>query len=458
MPGKGTTMSRSGNHAIVIGASMGGLLAARALANHFQAVTLLERDAFPATDVPRKGVPQGRHAHGLLARGRDVIERFFPGWTDEVVHAGGLFGDIANDVHWIGHGVRLKAGPSDLSGLLASRPVLEGRLRRRLAALPNVRLIERADVQLLLWQGERIRGVRVETGGVAEDMTADLVVDASGRGSSSPSWLKQLGFAAAAEERIEIGAGYTTRVYRRKPADIGGKLAVVIAGSAPNWRNGVVLAQSADRWIVSIGGYLGDHAPTDEQMFAAYAASLTAPEIHQIVSTAEPLSEFLSYRFPASQRRRYEKLARFPQGLLVFGDAICSFNPVYGQGMTVAAQEAAALDACLTQGFDNLAQRFFKEAAAIVDTPWDIAVGNDLRHPAVRGPRPAFVRFINWYIGKLHTAAQHDERLANAFLRVANLVAAPPTLLSPAVAWRVLRGNLTSEAEPAVVPHHVPSS
>jgi flavin-dependent dehydrogenase len=398
-------------------------------------------------DVPRKGVPQGRHGHGLLARGRDVIESFFPGWSDEVVNAGGLFGDIANDVDWIGHGVRLKAGPSDLSGLLASRPVLEGQLRRRLAALPNVRLIERADAQLLLWQGERIRGVRVETGGVAEDMTADLVIDASGRGSSSPAWLKQLGFAAATEERIEIGAGYTSRVYRRKPSDIGGKLAVVIAGSAPTWRNGVVLAQSSDRWIVSVGGYLGDHAPTDEQMFAAYAASLTAPEIHQVVSSAEPLSEFQTYRFPASQRRRYEKLARFPQGLLVFGDAICSFNPVYGQGMTVAAQEAAALDGCLTQGFDNLAHRFFKEAAAIVDTPWDIAVGNDLRHPSVQGPRPAFVRFINWYIGKLHLAAQHDERLANAFLRVANLVAAPPTLLSPAVAWRVLRGNLTGGVE-----------
>src|SRR5262245_48339773 len=198
------SMSKIGTHAIVIGASMGGLLAARALANHFQSVTVLERDACPAADVPRKGVPQGRHAHGLLARGRDVIEAFFPGWSDEVVDAGGLFGDIANDVDWIGHGVRLKAGPSDLSGLLASRPVLEGQVRRRLVALPGVRLIERADVQQLLNDGDRICGVRVEGAGVPEDMRADLVVDASGRGSSSLAWLKQLGFEAPAEERIEI--------------------------------------------------------------------------------------------------------------------------------------------------------------------------------------------------------------------------------------------------------------
>jgi hypothetical protein len=361
-------------------------------------------------------------------------------------------------VDWIGHGVRLKAGPSDLAGLLASRPVLEGQVRRRVAAFPGVRLIERADVLGLLSEGDRICGVRVESAGVVENMRADLVVDASGRGSSSLAWLKQLGFDAPAEERIEIGAGYTTRVYRRKPTDIGGKLAVVIAGSAPNWRNGVILAQSADRWIVSIGGYLGDHAPTDEQMFAVYAASLTAPEIRQVVTTAEPLSEFLSYRFPASQRCRYERLTRFPNGFLVFGDAICSFNPVYGQGMTVAAQEAAALDACLRQGSDNLAQRFFKAAARVVDVPWDIAVGNDLRHPAVQGARPAMVRFINWYIGKLHLAAQHDEILTNAFLRVANLVAAPPTLLSPAVVWRVLRGNLASGGDLAATHAHARSS
>ena len=216
-------------------------------------------------------MPQGRHAHGLLARGRDVIESFFPGWTDEVVAAGGLFGDIANDVHWVGHGVRLKAGPSNLGGLLASRPALEGQLRRRLASLPGVRLLERCDVRGVLAHADSVRGVRVEIDGRLEEMAADLVVDAGGRGSSAPAWLKYLGFDVAAEEKIEIGAGYTTRIYRRKPSDIGGKLAVVVAGSAPSWRNGVVLAQSADRWIVSIGGYLGDHAPSDEQMFAAYA-------------------------------------------------------------------------------------------------------------------------------------------------------------------------------------------
>lgn len=378
-----------------------------------------------------------------------MIEGFFPGWTEEVIAAGGLFGDVANDVHWIGHGVRLKAGPSKLAGLLASRPVLEGRVRRRLAALPGVRLIDGCDVQGLVTEGEIVSGVRFETEGRKDELTAELVIDATGRGSSCLAWLKQLGFQAPSEDRIEIGAGYTTRLYRREASDLGGKLAVVVAGSAPNWRNGVVLAQSEKQWIVSIGGYLGDHAPTDEQMFSAYAASMTAPEIQEIVTSAEPLSDFLTYRFPASRRRRYERLTRFPRGLLAFGDAICSFNPVYGQGMTVAAQEAVALDSCLNDGLDGLAQRFFRAAVAVVDVPWDIAVGNDLRHPDVAGPRPAMVRFINWYIGKLHMAAQRDAALSNAFLSVANLVASPTTLLSPAVAWRVLRGNLAATTETA---------
>jgi len=278
--------------------------------------------------------------------------------------------------------------------------------------------------------------------GAEQTVMADLVVDASGRGSSSPAWLESFGFAKPEEERIEIGVGYTTRVYRRRPTDLNGKLAVVIAGSGPNWRNGVILYQAEDRWIVAIGGYFGDHAPDDDQMFAAFAGSLPTPQIHDIVAHAEPLSDFVRYRYPANLRRRYERLARFPNGYLVFGDAICSFNPVYGQGMTVAAQEAACLRDCLRAGDVDLARQFFAAASIAIDTPWDIAVGNDLRHPQVVGPRSAKVRFINWYVGKLHMAARHDAALATAFLEVANLEAPPTQLLHPANVWRVIRGNL----------------
>jgi flavin-dependent dehydrogenase len=415
------------------------------LSDFYAVVTVLERDTFPLSDIPRKGVPQGRHAHGLLARGRAVIENFFPGWTDEVVAAGGVRGDIAGGVNWVGHGVTLKSASSDLVGLLASRPVLEGHVRRRLMALSNVRVMQNCAVQGLIADDRNtaIRGVRARVGnGMEQTINADLVVDASGRGSSSPVWLESFGYVRPEEERIEIGIGYTTRVYRRRPTDLGGKLAVVVAGSGPNWRNGTILYQTEDRWIVSIGGYFGDHAPDDDQLFAAYAGSLPTSEIYDIVAHAEPLTDFVRYRYAANLRRRYERLTRFPKGYLVFGDAMCSFNPVYGQGMTVAAQEAALLRECLDAGDADLARRFFATAAIAIDTPWDIAVGNDLRHPEVAGPRPLKVRFVNWYIGKLHMAARHDSKLATAFLEVANLEASPVRLLHPAIVMRVIRGNL----------------
>jgi len=443
-------MKRIGEHAVVIGASMGGLLAARALSDFFTMVTIVERDAFPASDVPRKGVPQGRHTHGLLARGRAVLEEFFPGYSNEVVtESGGLLGDIANDITWIGHNVALAQDKSGLIGLLASRPVLEGHVRRRVLKLPNIRAIENCAVQGLATGAsrDRVTGVRVRIDGKDEEtINADLVVDASGRGSASPAWLDELGYQRPADEKVEIGIGYMTRTYRRKPGELGGKLGIVIAGSAPNWRNGVIIALENDTWTVSVGGFLGDDAPANDAEFLAFLATLPTKEIHDVVARAEPLTDYIRYRYVSSLRRRYEKLERFPQGYLVFGDAICSFNPVYGQGMTVAAQEAVTLRDVLNAGAEDLAPRFFKAAAKIVDTPWDIAVGNDLRHPRVEGPRPAMVRFINWYIGKLHLAARNDATLATAFLKVANLMSPPPALLSPAIAWRVWRGNRRAAA------------
>jgi 2-polyprenyl-6-methoxyphenol hydroxylase-like FAD-dependent oxidoreductase len=438
-------MKRLGDHAIVIGASMGGLLAARALSDFYATVTVLERDSFPVSDAPRKGVPQGRHTHGLLARGCAILEELFPGYANEVVtQSGGLLGDIANDVTWIGRNVTLAHCRSGMIGLLASRPVLEGHLRRRLLALPNVRAMENCAVRCLVSDPARKSVVvaRVCVDGKPEEtLDANLIVDATGCGSSSATWLETLGYQPPPEERVKIGITYMTRTYRRRPTDLDGKLGIIVAGSAPNWRNGAILAQERDSWIISAAGFLGDDAPADDAGFLAYLATLPTMEIHDVVARAEPLTDYIRYGYLVSVRRRYEKLARFPDNYLIFGDGICSFNPVYGQGMTVAAQEALTLQQCLRAGSNDLARRFFKAAAKIVCIPWDIAVGNDLRHPKVTGARPPLLRFINWYIGKLHLAATRDCMLATAFLKVVNLVIPPVSLLNPAIAWRVWRGN-----------------
>ena len=440
-------MGHVGQHAVVLGGSMGGLLAARILPDHFDRVSIVERDAFPPDGEHRKGTPQARHAHGLLARGREVLEDLFPGLTDELIGRGALPGDIRLQARWFNNGGYHRKLATGLTGLLVSRPLLEACVRARLLALPAVRALDAHEVVGLTSTDDRSRvtGVRVVATADAateECLSADLVVDASGRGSRMPAWLQALGYPSPAEEHVRIDVSYTTRLYRRRPADLAGDFAAIISPTPPGRRAGVILAQEGDRWIVSLGGYLGEEAPTDEPGFVAFARTLPAPEIYGVIRDAEPLSEPAVYKFRASQRRRYEALARFPDGLLVFGDAICSFNPIYGQGMTVAALEALALGDGLTQGPDGLARRFFARAGALVDIPWSIAVGSDLRFPEVEGPRSAMVRFINWYMGRLQIAARHEATPALAFLRVANLLAPPPSILHPRVALGVLSGNL----------------
>lgn len=425
---------------------MGGLLAARALADYYDAVTVLERDDLSDANEPRKGVPQGRHAHGLLARGREVLEQLFPGFSEEMVGQGAMFGDVVDEVLWFNHGVYLNNTPSGLQGLLISRPMLENGVRRRVLQLPNVRLRLQSDAAQPVFDraGSRVTGVRVVTrdgtGGATEELAADLVVDASGRGSHSPTWLEAEGYGRPREESIQVNIGYMTRLYRRRPDDLGGKQAAILAACRPDWRLGVIPAQEDDRWIVTLGGYFGDYAPADDAGFIEFARSLQKPEIFEVIRGGEPLNAPTPYHFNANLRRHYEELTRFPQGYLAFGDALCSFNPIYGQGMTVAGMEALALRDCLAAGSQDLARRFFQAAARLIDIPWQIAVGSDLQHPKVPGKRPPQVRFINWYLAKLYRAGQRDPLLATCFLEVANLMKQPAALMEPRVALRVWQG------------------
>jgi 2-polyprenyl-6-methoxyphenol hydroxylase-like FAD-dependent oxidoreductase len=421
---------------------MAGLLAARVLADFYDQVRIFERDELPAAAEPRKGVPQGRHAHALLGGGRLALEELFPGLTQRLLDTGAPQG---SGRFFSGGGFFCRI-PDAPRALFVSRPRLEHEVRARVLALANVRVVERCDVLGYVSDasGACVTGLRVQRRAVeaAEELiAADLVVDASGRGSRTPAWLEAMGYAAPEVERVEVGMGYATRHYQREPDHLGGDLLVNVAPLPENKRACGMIAQEGDRWIVTLAGYFGDHPPTDEQGFLEFARSLPVSDVYELIRTATPLNDPTPFRFPANQRRRFDNLARFPEGLLVIGDAIASFTPIYGQGMTVSAKEALELRACLRNGTNDLAPRFFKRANRAVDVAWKIAVGNDLKLSGITVGSP-LARFLNWYVGKLQIAARTDPQAALAFMLVASLIAAPPSLLHPRIALRVLRANL----------------
>jgi 2-polyprenyl-6-methoxyphenol hydroxylase-like FAD-dependent oxidoreductase len=440
-PGPQPSPGHIGDHAVVLGASMAGLLAARVLADAYAQVTVIDRDQLPPTGIHRRGVPHGRHTHALLARGQQALEELFPGLTAELVAHGVPAGDVLGNGRWYLGGHRLRQTHTGLVALCASRPFLEGHVRGRVRALPNVGFLDACAILGLATtpDGGRVTGTRVRRwtdGGAEQVLDADLVVDATGRGSRTPLWLEALGYPRPPTEQVRIGLGYATRTYRLPPDALSEDLGVLHAPTPQHPRGGALLLVEDGRWMVTLAGMLGDHPPTDPDGFLAFSRSLRFPDIYQVIRDGEPLDDPVGFRFPASVRRRYERLRQFPDGLLVMGDAVCSFNPIYGQGMSVAALEALALRRHLRRGVIPQPRRWFCDLARVVDVPWDIAVGGDLAFPGVQGRRTTKVRLVNAYLARLHAAAAHDADLASAFMRVAGLVAPPRSLLRPGVAAR----------------------
>lgn len=436
------------SHAIVIGGSMAGLMTTRVLSEHFERVTLIERDALPDANASRKGVPQGRHVHGLLAFGLTNMRHYFPDLREALAADGAVVGDMAERFRWHQYGTYKLQYNSGFEGVFMSRPLLEQHVRRRVLALPNVKVLASTDVEGIIFNSDRTRvtGVQLRgdvSGKPGESIDAALVVDCTGRGSRSPAWLEQAGYVRPQESSVHIDIGYATRIFRRKPSDLPNADAVMISASPPLTRRmGVLFPIEGDRWICSLGGWHGDHAPTDEAGFMRYAKELGASDIYDIVSRAEPLGPVESYRFPASLRRHYERLTRFPDGYLVLGDAISSFNPTYGQGMTSATLQARALDRLLTslgsQALDGVWRSFFKAAEKVVSIPWDVVAGEDFRFTETTGARPPMAGLINRYVAQVQKASGEDPVVYNAFLHVMNLQKAPPSVFAPRVVGHVI--------------------
>ena len=439
------TAPRAGEHAIVIGASMAGLLAARVLSDSYDRVTVLDRDRLPeGVSENRRAVPQGRHAHGLQLGGQLALEGLLPGFRDETMDEGApaLRAGIEMRFKLAGHDIARTAVGSN-PGSVASRPLLEGIVRRRVRAIENVTVREHCSVMDLLHSDGRVMGVRAKDRAVGSepvDMRADLVVAASGRGGRVPKWLVAMGYEAPAEERVDVDIMYASRNLRMRPGALGDDKIVLDAARPGRPRGLAMLADENGTWNVTLYGYGEEHRPpTDGEGFKAFAATVSDPDVAAAIAQAEPTNEIATHGYPASVRRRYDKLRRFPEGLLVMGDAMCSFNPVYGQGMTVATLEAAVLRDCLREGDAKLAKRFFKAAQGPVDHAWKLSTGGDLALPEVAQTAPLPDRVINRYMERVMATAAHDTVVAGTFFEVAGMLKPPTALLTPAIARRVLR-------------------
>ena len=446
-------MPQLGERAVVLGASMGGLLAARVLADFYGSVTVVERDVLSEDPATRRGVPQGRHVHVLLAGGAQILDELFPGILHELVADGAPVWDDGElsklHLSFGGHEM-LRAGkiahePGALAVYMPSRPFLECHVRRRLQAMSNVTILDDHDAVELrsAVDRNRVTGVRVvdREDGAERELMADVIMDAMGRGAHTPALLESLGYGRPIEDHIVMHTTYVSQLLRIPPGTLTEML--VDIGPAPGRPTGMFLTgYENDTWMFTVFGMAGHEPPRDLAGMLSFAQEYCPAHLLAAVRAGEPLGGVAHHRMPSSQWRRYDKMSRLPDGLLVCGDAICSFNPIYGQGMTVAALDAAALRDCLRRGNADLPRRYFRASARPIGVAWQIVAGSDLAIPGVAGRRSKSMGVITRLVDCALAACESDPVVAVSFFKVNGLIDHPIRLLTPGFIYRVAAINL----------------
>ena len=436
-------MGRSGEHAVVIGASIAGMCAARVLSDFYDRVTVFERDELPEGPANRSAVPQGRHVHLLMARGAQELDTHFPGLLDDMVAAGVPILENRPDCihfgaagHVLGTTRRLR---DEFTAYVPSRPQLEWQIRRRAMAIANVDFV-RAGVAEPSFDAarQRVTGVLLDTG---EAIPADLVVDAAGRGTRLPVWLQQWGFDRPREDGVDVGIGYATHQLRIPDGLITEK--VVIAGASREQPRGLGMLYYEDgTWGLTTFGVAKIEPPHDFAGMCALADEVVPPHIAAAIRLGEPIGEVAFHKYPTSRWRRYDKLDRFPAGILPFGDAVASFNPTFGQGMTMSSLQAGHLRRALETPDTDLAREFITATAKSTYPVWTMnAIGDLILHRA-SGPMPWWYRPVGGLFDQFLGAAETDPVLAEWFLRRFSLLDSLYMIPSTRLVGRTIRHNM----------------
>lgn len=442
-------------HAVVIGASVAGCLTAAVLARRFGRVTLIEKGDFYDEHGLRQAVPQEHHVHLLLLRGKQIMERIFPGLLGELEESGAQVADLGHDVKWYQGGLWKNRYRSGIHAHYCSRRLIDNHLRRRIAREPGIEINSMTRVQGFEFAQRdgngtgtgtgsdecALRGVKVESDTGAYTIPADLVVDASGRGTRTPEWLERAGFGVVDKSIVKTELGYASRIYRRIPEYASKWQVLLVLPRAPAQRSmGVISPIENDRWMVTTGGWFGHFPGSDPDEFLRALAALPVSDIHDVIRQAEPLSEVATFKMPGSQRRHFDRLAAWPRGLLVVGDALTSMNPLYSQGMTLCALEAQCIDAHLdeTRAGTLTYQALQRRLCEVVDPAWQMATTEDLRFPETTGERGWRTKFHHWYGAGLARLSARNRRALETQIGVTNLVTDPGRLFAPAIVSRIV--------------------
>ncbi|MDT3397644.1 FAD-dependent oxidoreductase [Streptomyces sp. B1866] len=431
--------------AVVLGAGMAGMLAATALARHVDAVTVLDRDRLPDNADARRGVPQAKHTHVLWSGGARVIESLLPGTTDRLLGEGAHRISLPEDlVSLTAYGWQQRF-PETQFMIAASRPLLDWTVRDQAQRSPKVTVLGDTDVIGLRGDAGRITGVtcKPRREGTVSVLEADVVVDATGRGSPMKRWLTGLGLPPVQEDVIDSGMAYATRVFRA-PEGARGRFPLVSVyadhrAGVPG-RNGILLPIEGGRWMVTLSGTRGGEPPTTEEGFAEYLRTLRHPLIAELVENLEPLTGVQASRSTANRRLFYDRLVSWPDGLVVLGDAVAAFNPVYGHGMSAAALSARAVEATLADGGlrPGMARDVQRAIGAVVDTPWSLGTSQDICYPDVytQTEDPRLTRFAGErrrQADLIGAVALADPVVCAAALQVNTLSGAADALQAPDV-------------------------
>lgn len=451
------------DHAVVIGGSIAGMTTARVLADHFARVTIIERDRLPDGPEFRRGAPQARHAHILLVRGQMILEGLFPGMVEELLAGGAETVNAGNEWEFfLFDNWRRPQYESKLVLTGCSRALLEHVVRRHILKHPRIEIIQEHEVSGLCTDiirtratGVRIRS-RVDAHAPEQELSADLVVDASGRDSHAPQWLESLGFTPPTESVVNSFPGYATRIYQR-PANFNESWKTMYVMPTPTGgsRGAVILPMEGNRWQVTLIGMGRDYPPIDEEGFMAFARSLPTPRFAEALQAATPLGEAYGYRRAENRLRHYDQMPRYLENFLVAGDAVYALNPVYGQGMTLAALGGETLASCIEhQRHDKttligLAKVFQKELGKMVAAPWQLATGEDRRWAATEGAGELdrMTKLVQSYMNRVLHALVYDQDVAETFFNVQHMVKSPATLFHPRIVWKVLRSNWQTKQE-----------